>query len=171
MENTHQPRVVVAVDHSLAGFAALRVAVAMARSRRVPLRAVRATAGIGAADEEYIRWAFDEAVGGIPPDLEVHLDVSFGSASWMLSRLAPDPRDLIVVANDGRGMIRATLSGSLPRAVFKHARCQVLVVPAPEMHNATRRSARKLHAHRADVWDRFDAESPQQPRGRPYQGA
>jgi len=136
-----------------------------------PLRAVRAAAGVGAADEEYLESAFEEVVGGIPADLEVHLDVSFGAASWMLSRLAPDPRDLVVVANDGRGIIRAALSGSLPRAVFKHARCQVLVVPAPEMHNATRRSARKLHAHRADVWDRFDAESPQQPRGRPYQGA
>ena len=171
MENTHQPRVVVAVGHSLAGLAALRVAVAMARSRHAPLRAVRATAGVGAADDEYIRRAFDEAVGGIPPDLDVHLDVSFGSASWMLSRPAPDPRDLILVANDGRGMVRAALFGSLPRSVFKYARCQVLVVPAPEMDKATRRSARKLHAHRADIWDRFDADRSEQPRGRPCQGA
>jgi len=45
MENTHQPRVVVAVDHSLAGFAALRVAVAMARSRHAAARRTRRGGG------------------------------------------------------------------------------------------------------------------------------
>jgi len=44
MENTSHPRVVVSVDHSVAGYAALRVAVGIARSRRVPLQAVHARA-------------------------------------------------------------------------------------------------------------------------------
>ena len=52
MENTSHPRVVVNVDHSVAGYAALRVAVGIARSRRVPLQAVHARADMGTVDPD-----------------------------------------------------------------------------------------------------------------------
>jgi nucleotide-binding universal stress UspA family protein len=161
MENTSHPRVAVGVDHSVAGYAALRVAVGIARSRRVPLHAVRAISGIGGDDKAYIHEAFNEALGGVPLGVDVHMDVVAESASGALARSASDPRDLIVVGNDARGALRAIWSGSVGRSLFKHARCQILIVAAPEMHRSTRRSAHKLRAARADVWDRFEAEPPQ----------
>ena len=170
MENSTHPRVVVNVDHSLSGYAALRVAAGIARSRQVPLQAIRAMPGSGAAEMEYIDSAFLEALGGFPLDVELTRTVAFDSTSHALARHAADPRDLIVVGNDGRGMLRAVWSGSVARYLLKHARCQVLVVPAPEMQRATRRSLRKLRGPRADVWDRFETEVPQL-RGRPFQGA
>jgi nucleotide-binding universal stress UspA family protein len=165
---TH-PRVVVGVDHSLAGFAALRVAVDVARSRRVPLHAIRASADLGEGCEEYIQAVFALALGGVPAGVDLHTGAAVGSTSDALCKSACDPRDLIVVGNGGKGAVRAILSGSVGRSLFKHACCHILVVPTPEMHRATRRSARKLRAERTDVWDRFETEVPQL-RGRPYQG-
>ena len=170
MENIGHPRVVVNVNHSVAGYAALRVAVGIARGRRVPLQAVHAGAGMGTIDDEYIDEAFHQALGGLPPDLELAKTTVFESPGSALSKSASDPRDLIVVGHEGRGGLRAVWSGSIARFLPGHVRCQVLVVPAPEMHRATRRSARKLRRQRTDVWDRFESEVPQL-RGRPYQGA
>lgn len=167
---TLHPRVVVGVDQSLAGYSALRAAVSLARNRRVPLFAVRGTSVLDATTEQYVKQAFTEAVGGIPLDLDVHVTPMIDSACSALARVASDPRDLLVVGNDGRGAFRAFWSGSVGRSLFKFARCQILVVPGPEMHRATRRSARKLHAGRTDVWDRFESEVPEL-RGRPFQGA
>lgn len=170
MEQTSHPKVVVNVERSMAGYAALRVATAAARERRVPLQAIRAMPGMGVAEMEYIDAAFQEALGGFPLGVEVSKTVALDSTSGALARHACDPRDLIVVGNDGKGMLRAIWSGSVARYLLKHARCQVLVVPAPEMQRATRRSLRRLRRHRADVWDRFETEVPQL-RGRPFQGA
>jgi nucleotide-binding universal stress UspA family protein len=170
LDKSKHPRVVVGVDQSLSGYAALRVAAGMARSRNVPLQAVRAMPGIGMVEMEYVDAAFQEALGGYPADVEVTRIVAFDSTSAALARHASDPRDLIVVGGDGKGMLRAMCSGSVARSLLKHVRCQVLVVPAPEMQRATRRSLRKLRRHRADVWDRFETEVPQL-RGRPFQGA
>jgi K+-sensing histidine kinase KdpD len=170
MENIGHPRVVVSVNHSVAGYAALRVAVGIARSRRVPLQAVHARAPFGALDNDYINQAFHEALGGFPLDLELLKTSESESPSAALANNANDPRDLVVVGNDGRGMIRAIWSGSVARYLLKHVRCQVLVVPAPEMQRSTRRSLRKLRRQRTDVWDRFESEVPEL-RGRPFQGA
>lgn len=170
MENIGHPRVIVNVDRSVSGYAALRVAVGIARGRRVPLQAIYAKAGICMIEDDYINTAFHEALGGIPRDVQLAQTTSSDSTSAALSKNASDPRDLIVVANDGRGMFRAIWSGSVTRSLLGHVRCQVLVVPAPEMHRATRRSARKLRKSRTDVWDRFETETPEL-RGRPYQGA
>ena len=171
MGNPSHPRVVVNVDHSAAGYAALRVAVAIAHSRRVPLQAVHARASVDTIDnDDYIDQAFHEALGGFPLGLELTKTTVFESSSGALSKSASDPRDLVVVGNDGRGMLGAIWSGSVARYLLKHVRCQVLVVAAPEMQRATRRSARKLRSTRADVWDRFESEVPQL-RGRPFQGA
>jgi len=170
MEYIGRPRVVVNVDHSVAGYAALRVAVGIARSRHVPLQAVHAAAGFGLVDDAYLDQAFHEALGGFPLDLELAKTTCFESSGAALSKIARNPRDLIVVGNDGRGGFRALWPGSVARYLRRHVCCQMLVVPAPEMHRATRRSARKLGRQRTDVWDRFESEVPQL-RGRPYQGA
>ena len=170
METIGHPRVIVSVDHSVAGFAALRVAVSIACGRRVPLQAVHAKADFGTLDDDYIDQAFHEALGGFPVDLELIKTTTFESSSAALANNALDPRDLIVVGDERRGMLHAAWSGSVARCLLGQVRCQVLVVPAPEMHRATRRSARKLRRQRTDVWDRFESEVPQL-RGRPYQGA
>jgi nucleotide-binding universal stress UspA family protein len=164
------PKVVVHVERSLAGYAALRVAAGLARERHVPLDAVRAMAGIGAeADMDYIDAAFQEALGGFPADLELVKSVVYESTGAALARHAADRRDLIVVGNDGKGLIRSIWNGSVARRLLKSACCQVLVVPVPEMQRTTRRSLRKLRRHRADVWERFESEVPEL-RGRPFQG-
>ena len=169
MEHLSHPRVVVGVEHTLSGYASLRVAVALARSRQVPLQAISASTAFCLADVESIDRAFHEALAGYPPDLEIDKTVKHTSPSTAPAESATDPRDLIVVGNDGRGAMRAFWSGSTARNLFEHARCQILVVPAPEMHKATRRSLRRLRRPRADVWDRFETEVPQL-RGRPFQG-
>jgi hypothetical protein len=69
MEHLSHPRVVVGVEHTLSGYAALRVAVALARSQRVPLQAVSASIGFGLADMDSIGRAFEEALAGYPIDL------------------------------------------------------------------------------------------------------
>ena len=170
METSAHPRVVVGVDQSLAGYAALRTAVSIARSRQLPLFAVRAAPDSYPNVETYIEEAFAEALGGMPLDLDLRPTRMPGSADAALARVASDRQDLIVVGNDGRGMVRAVRSGSVGRTLFKYAHCQILVVPAPAMHRATRRSARKLRGSGADVWDRFETEVPEL-RGRPFQGA
>ena len=170
MENPTHPRIVVGVEHTAAGYAALRVAAGIARSRHVPLQAIHAKPGIDTAEMDYIDEAFQQALGGFPRGVELTRTVALDSTSGALARHAKDPRDLIVLGNDGRGMLRAVVFGSVARYLLKHARCQVLVVPAPEMQHATRRSVRRLRRSRADVWDRFETEVPQL-RGRPFQGA
>ncbi len=169
MEHLSHPRVVVGVEDTLAGYAALRIAVALARRQRVPLQAISASSVFGLADVDSIDRAFQEALAGYPLDLEIIKTVEHNSPSNALAESAIDPRDLIVVGTDGRGAMRAFWSGSAVRDLLKRARCQVLVVPAPEMHTSTRRSVRRLHRRRADVWDRFETEVPQL-RGRPFQG-
>jgi hypothetical protein len=164
MENSTHPRVIVGIDRTLAGYAALRLAVGIARGRRLPLQAVRASAGVASRDAAYIDQAFQEALGGIPLDLEVTKTIVYEPAASGLARNAADPRDVIVVGNDATGALRVIWPGTVGRGLFKRARCQVLVVPAPEMHRPTRRSLRRLRRRRADVWNRFEAEAPE-PRG------
>lgn len=106
---------------------------------------------------------------GIPADLDVRFDLSDRSVAEALVEIASDPRDLIVIGNEGKGALRALWSGSPARRLLKRARCPILAVPGPEMQRATRRSARKLAADHTDVWDRFEAEIPDV-RGGPGRG-
>lgn len=117
----------------------------------------------------YILEAFAEALGGVPADLDVHIETSTDNAAAALARSACDPRDVIVIGNDGKSALRAVWTGSVGRGLLKRAHCPIIVVPAPEMQRATSRSAHKLAAGRTDVWDRFESEIPEL-RGRPYQG-
>jgi hypothetical protein len=164
------PRVAVGVDDSLAGLAALRVAVAEARRRGLPLHAVRAAShGVVCYDQGVITDAFHQALGGIPGDIEVHQDCVSLCIRDALRMSATDPRDLIVVGSSGKGLWHAVWSGSTSRAVLKRACCQVLTVPAPEMSRGACRARRRLRSSRHDLWSQFEQEAPQL-RGRPYQG-
>jgi nucleotide-binding universal stress UspA family protein len=166
---TQQPHVVVGVERSSTGYAALHAAVGIARSRSLPVLAVRATSSLESDGREYIEQAFAEALGGIPEGLEVEEVPVFDGAVDAIRRAADGPADVIVVGNSGKGLFHALWSGSVGRSLLKGLPCQVVLVPAPEMQKATRRSVRRLRRGHADVWSSFESEQPQ-PHGRPFQG-
>jgi nucleotide-binding universal stress UspA family protein len=160
MEQIGHPRVIVGVDDSLTGLAALRVAVAEARRRGLPLHALRArTSGIPCVDEQLIDAAFISALGGRPWDVEIYTEVANGTIRGEIAASATHPGDLIVVGNSGRGMWHALWSGSVSRSCLREARCAVLAVPAPEL-------ARTAHRHRwwrrrqRDLWEEFEHQTP-----------
>ena len=117
MGNPSHPRVVVNVDHSAAGYAALRVAVAIAHSRRVPLQAVHARASIDTIDnDEYINQAFHEALGGFPLGLEVTKTTVSESSSGALSKNASGTEPTIMPSNSppARRIGRVTVTTHSP---------------------------------------------------------
>ncbi|HEU5426628.1 MAG TPA: universal stress protein [Actinocrinis sp.] len=164
------PRVVVGVDDSLSALAAIRVAVAEARLRSLPLLAVRAGGtGITSLDSGAIVTAFLEALGAIPADVQVELHASVLPIRDALCTAACDPRDLIVVGTSGKGPWHAFWSGSVLHAVSRRARCAVLAVPAPEMARDARRSH---HWRGRGRWDPLRDLEQARPEfhGRPYSG-
>ena len=162
MNEFAHPRVVVGVDGSLTGLAALRTAVVEARRRGVPLHAVRARAvGQPLADRGTILTTFLDALGVIPSDLEIHLTVSMLCVTDALRHSASDPRDLIIVGSGGKGAFRALWSGSVSRSLLRGAVCPILAVPAPEMAHAARRSLRWSRLSRQDLWERIETEVPE----------
>lgn len=170
MENYRHPRVVVGVEDTLCGLAALRVAVDEARRRGVPLHVVHAdTCGLVCGDT-VIPVAFLEALGGRPGDVEIVESCLALSVRAALRATATDPRDLIVVGSSGKGAWHAFWSGSTARSILKHAPCPVLAVPAPEMSRAGARTMRRLRSTRSDVWDAYDVDAAL-PGPRPFQGA
>lgn len=159
MEQFGHPRVIVGVDDSLTGHAALRTAVAEARRRGQPLHALRArTSGIPCVDSGLIDATFISALGGRPADVEIHSEVVDGTIRGAIAASASHPGDLIVVGNSGRGMLHAFWSGSVSRACLRHARCAVLAVPAPDLARAVHR-AHRWRPRRRDLWDEFEHET------------
>ena len=170
MKPAVHPRVVVGVDDSLSGLAAIRVAVAEARRRSLPLLAVRArTSGVASLESGTITAAFLEALGAFPADIRVEQHISILPIKDALCIAAGDPRDLLIVGTSGKGAWHALWSGSVLHAVSRGARCPVLAVPAPEMA----RNARRSHHWRGrGHWDpmRDLEEARPEFHGRPYSG-
>jgi nucleotide-binding universal stress UspA family protein len=140
-------RVVVGVDGSDGSLQALRRAVTEARMRAVPLVAVIAWTPPG-GEATYRRtldvrlrrlwelgaWerlarAWDEALGGIPHDVEVRQVAVRAAAGKALVCVADDENDLLVVGAGQRNPVRRALIHSAPRYCAAHAQCAVLVVP------------------------------------------
>lgn len=160
MEKFGHPRVVVCVDESPAGLAALRAAVAEAGVRGLPLHALRArVTGIPCIDRSLIRAAFLETFGEVPTDVEIHCEVADGTIREAMAASATHSGDLIVVGNRGRGGWHAFWFGSVSRGCPRRARCAVLAIPAPALARASRR-ARWWRLRRRDLWERFDREIP-----------
>jgi nucleotide-binding universal stress UspA family protein len=133
MDGYRGPRVIVGVDDSVPGLAALRVAIGEARRRGIPLHAARAQADLVLGDYTQIDEAFAEAFGACPEDVEVHKELLLGPAAKALSRRANHPGDLLVVGTTGRGWWHSLWAGSVSRGCLHEAHCQVLIVPGPEM--------------------------------------
>jgi nucleotide-binding universal stress UspA family protein len=175
MNTQHGGRVIVGVSPSMAGLEALRVAVAHARARGVPLRAVRAwqlsPSFAGAqlaqwsrevADQHtlILRGAFDLAMGGLPADVPVELVVAFGQTGPTLVDQVEQDDDLIVVGTPDRGRRWSTIG--VTQYCRRHAGCPVLVVPPPRMARLGRPAGLARRTRREA--DRFLSSADSLPR-------
>lgn len=149
----------VGVDHTLSGLQALRRAVAEARTRRLPLHAVRAWKPaptswyVSLADQrqhqataasQLVTRAFVETIGGFPTDLEVEVIGVPGVPGNVLVDHADRPDDLLVVGTGGRRFWRRWLRDNVAWYCLAWARCPVLVVPPPSLTlDASPRALRK----------------------------
>lgn len=149
-------RVIVGVDDSQAGLAALRWAVRRARSSGASLVAVRSwalglprhggrhrrrLAHLGvvlyfdgaeqrAASGKLVRRAFQIANGGLPGDVTVTVRTPEGDPGAALTRVAARFGDLIVVGEDHVPRWRRAREGSVIGYCVRHSSCPVVVVPA-----------------------------------------
>jgi len=149
-------RVVVGVDDSPGGLAALRWAVELARSANAPLVAVRVWAlglprhggrrrhgdGRGRvvlafqgteprqAAMQLTRRAFRTAVGGIPGDLEVTVETPEGSPGPVLTQIASAGSDVLVVGTSPRHSLKRAMHGSVSAYCSAHLPGRVSVIAA-----------------------------------------
>jgi hypothetical protein len=155
------PCVVVGIEQTIPGLAALRAGVEEARRRRIPLVAVRTyRMGFACTELQAIAAVFLEALGGLPDDVKIY------RCAWALSfrkamhDAASDPRDLIVVADHDKGLWRTFWSGSGSRSLIRAARCPIPAVPAPEAaHSAGRRKTGRTDD---DLWAQFEQAASEQ---------
>ena len=137
-------RIVVGVDDSEGGRAALRWAVDEARVRDAEVEAVLAWSYIAQehrsdADEftpdygeEEALAVLDAVIGEVVSGGGVtvrHVVVNDLPARALLERAGE--ADLLVVGSRGRGGIAGLLLGSVSQEVAQHARCPVVIVPIP----------------------------------------
>lgn len=163
-EHAHQngtsknvPAVVVGVDGSAGAREALRWAVAEARLRRSPLRAVHAWmfGYIGGSVEGYPYWGgspgsytslgvdledlhraaedlLEQALAEVEAEgVEIERQVVQGPAAEVLVNAAA-PGDLLVVGSRGHGGFADLLLGSVSQQCVHHAPCPVVVVHPPK---------------------------------------
>ncbi len=150
-------RIIVGVDDSPGGLAALRWAVHRARSRHCQLVAVRAWAlqlprhgGRRIRDDRHrhvvvsfegsvqrsvagaIIWrSFQLVSGGIPADVAIRIATPEGDPGVVLTGLARRDGDLLVVGTRRAQPPRRALHGSVSGYCVRHASCPVALIPAP----------------------------------------
>jgi nucleotide-binding universal stress UspA family protein len=156
MSKESERRIVVGIDDSPSGLAALQWAVSEARSCQAQLVAVRSWAlGLprhggrhhrhpvhrhvvvffkGAEQRgmsaKLVGDAFWAATGGQPPDVTVTVRTPEGDPGAALSRIASRDGDMIVVGREHVRVWRRARRGSVSRYCRWHAGCPVVVVPA-----------------------------------------
>jgi nucleotide-binding universal stress UspA family protein len=146
-------RVVVGVDDSEAGLAALRLAVNLASTNRCQMLAIR-TWALGlprhggrrlrhlyhphvvlyfsgteqcAAAHAVARRALKAAVGDIPRDLELRIETPAGDPGLVLTEIACEPGDVLVVGHERGIAVRGIIHGSVTAYCTSHAQCPVIV--------------------------------------------
>lgn len=138
-----QQRIVVGYDSSPGAHAALRWAAEEARLRGASLDVVHAwtyyvvgATGLMPVDPTDLEAAagtvLDEALAelGTVRGVEVNRRLTEGPAAQALLHAA-EGADLLVVGSRGRGGFAGLLLGSVSQQVSHHARCPVVIVPAP----------------------------------------
>ena len=145
-------RVVVGIDDSPGGLAALRWAIGLARSRGARLVAVRAWAlglprhgglrrrgvrtpvvlvfrGIVPAQEAWnLACRAFRDVGGVPGDLDVTIETPEGSPGPVLTQIASGGDDVLVVGTRTGLSLQRAVHGSVSAYCTVHADCPVTVV-------------------------------------------
>jgi nucleotide-binding universal stress UspA family protein len=146
-------RVVVGIDDSPAGLAALRWAIGLARSRGTRLVAVRAWAlGLprhGGRRHRAVRGpvvltyrgtepsyaarsiaerALSDAGRDVPCDLDVTIQTPEGEPGQVLTQIASGPDDVLVVGSRPGPSLRRAVHGSVSAYCTAHAHCPVTVV-------------------------------------------
>jgi nucleotide-binding universal stress UspA family protein len=157
-----ESRIIVGVDDSAGGRAALRLAVEQARSSHARLVAVRSWAlglprhgGLRRrrrgpvhphvvmhwdrtmqrqACRDFINLCFADALGGTPEDVALTIRTPEGEPGAVLTGLATAEGDVIVVGQEPRMTMRRVLHGSVSRYCRDHARCPVVIVASQEPH-------------------------------------
>jgi nucleotide-binding universal stress UspA family protein len=140
------PTVVVGVDDSAGAAEALRWAIAEARLRGAPLRAIHAypywaaqigyygELGLGIAEmRSAAGGVLERAIDGLGAEAEgvdIHRRVIPGQAADVLIAAA-GAEDLLVVGSRGHGGLAGLLLGSVSQRCVQHARCPVVVVHPP----------------------------------------
>ena len=149
-------RVIAGVSGSAGSLQALRYAAEMARSehsvlapvlawvppggeladRRFPCPQLRAAWAEAAADR--LRTAIELAIGGPPADIPFCPEVVRGEAGEVLTFLAAEPGDVLVIGTGRRGAMRRLVSCGVSRYCLARACCPVIAVPpsplAAELH-------------------------------------
>jgi nucleotide-binding universal stress UspA family protein len=146
-------RVVVGIDDSPAGLAALRWAIGFARARGARLIAVRAWAlglprhggrrrrgsrtpvvitfrgtGPGHAARKLTERAFRAVDGGVPDDIDVMIETPEGNPALVLTQIASGSDDVLVVGTRPGPSLRRAVHGSVSAYCAAHADCPVTVV-------------------------------------------
>ena len=167
-EERREPRVVVGVDGSAGGRAALLFALHDAARRGLPVEAVSAylppdywmdfyAMGIKAPDhartaaEQRVHTVLAEVLPqGPQPSPPVTVRVELGSAADALIR-ASSGADLLVVGSRGHGGFTSMLLGSVSMQCVMHAVCPVTVVHSAEAHRERLHLRRTRHVSAARV--------------------
>ena len=151
-------RIVVGVDDSPAGLAALRHAVSLASAAGMPIVAVRSWAlglprhggrrhrprgrghphvilYVNQAREhhacgEIVRRAFEAATGGVPRDIAVAVETPEGDPGVRLTQIATADGDILVVGKERGQSVKRLVHGSVSSYCCEHSQCPVVVVPA-----------------------------------------
>jgi Universal stress protein UspA and related nucleotide-binding proteins len=139
--------VIVGLDRSDPGRAAVEYAADLANRRHLPLRLLHAFEPSQYADRTTIGWREDvvalrrnsaqrlvddtlEVLGILYPDLDVSAALHFGSATDMLIKASKDAHT-VVLGSRGAGGFADLVIGSTTLHVTAHAKCPVIAVPGP----------------------------------------
>ncbi len=160
-------RVIVGVDDSEPGLAALAVATRLATRHDAKLIAVRSWAlGLPrhggrrmrhlshphvvlsfsgaeqrAAARILVRRAYRHALGQLPAGPPVEIRTPCCDPALALVGLASRPGDVVVVGRDSGHPLRRLIHGSVSQYCVRHARCPVLLVPESGQPRETDRAA------------------------------
>jgi nucleotide-binding universal stress UspA family protein len=146
-------RVVVGIDDSPAGLAALRWAIGFARARGARLVAVRAWAlglprhgGLrrqgsripvvitfhgtepGCIARKLAERAFRSVEGDVPDDIDVTIETPEGNPGPLLTQIASSSDDVLVVGTRPGPSVKRAVHGSVSGYCTAHAHCPVTVV-------------------------------------------
>jgi nucleotide-binding universal stress UspA family protein len=160
-------RVIVGVDGSLGSLGAIREAVRHARQRDAELCAVRVAPrdhpwvgltplgwvgpmpvgdGERAVPYEQIEAAFQDALGGLPSDLQIRCVVITGAAIGpALVDFASQDDDLLIVGTGWHSRLRRWWLPSVGTYCVRNSRCPVLTVPPAGLARIVMRTGRRHH--------------------------